>query len=102
MPDGTSINAHSGSVTTSKISRLPDQLTVKFGPAHTIGEFVLRVDQQVRAAGVRLTLSEDFDELLKLNRANLDSWYRLVPWINPDYGKLGPGQEFWLRGVDAN
>ena len=100
MPDG-SISELGWSSQAQALTRLPDQLTVKFGPTDAIARFVLSTDRKVREeAGIRLSLSNDFTELAAVNEANRRSWYNLVPWIDPTYGDLPPDQQFWVRGVN--
>jgi hypothetical protein len=80
--------------------RLPDALTVRYGPAPLIARFVLRGDQAVRETGIRLRLRHDFDDLVYINRAQVarKSWVPLVNMFNPDYTELSPANSFWLCG----
>jgi hypothetical protein len=80
--------------------RLPDALTVKYGPAPLLSRFVLRGDQAVRQMGVRLRVRHDFDELVYVNRqqVNRGNWFPLVNMFNPDQTNLAPENSFWLSG----
>jgi len=80
--------------------RLPDQLTVNFGPTEAIAESVLRTDFAVRKAGIRLCMSSDFEELEHANRSNRTDWYPLTPNFNSRQCGLHPENAFWLKGVD--
>ena len=48
--------------------RLPDALTIKYGPAPLLARFVLEGDKAARELGIRLRLRYDFGELLYLNK----------------------------------
>ena len=48
--------------------RLPDALTIKYGPAPLLARFVLDGDRVARDMGIRLRLRYDFGELLYLNK----------------------------------
>ena len=102
MPDGILLQTSLNTARSDKPARLPDQVNVNFGPTQLVGEFILKVDRRVREAGIRLSMSEDFGELYETNQKNSSDWYQLVPWYNPAYGQIEPGQGFWLRGIDAS
>ena len=84
--------------------RLPDALTVEYGPAPLLSRFVLAVDRATRQMGMEVRVRFDFDELLYLNRqeAERGNWYRLLNMFNPDYDDLGPQNAFWLAGYDEH
>jgi hypothetical protein len=44
--------------------RLPDALTIKYGPARLLATFVLEGDKAARQQGIRLRVRNDFEELL--------------------------------------
>ncbi len=82
------------------IPRLPDQINVNFGPADAIADVVLATDRAARNAGIRLSLSTDFDELKRVNRANRVDWYALTPNFDPEHSALGAENAFWVKGID--
>src|SRR5258707_12533771 len=84
--------------------RLPDALTVKYGPAPLLSVFVLEGDKFAREAGVRLRVRHDFDELLYVNRLHHapGDWYRLPDIFNHEYSALTPENAYWLSGEDEH
>lgn len=84
------------------IPRLPDQVTVNFGPAESAGRAILQADRKVRDVGIRLSLSSDFDELLRINQSNGRDWYALPPMFDSRYNAINAENGFWLRGVDQH
>jgi hypothetical protein len=83
------------------VPRLPDQLSVNFGPADEIGRVVLATDFAVRNQGIRLSLSTDFEELAHVNEINRRDWYPLTPNFDIRHSTLGERNAFWLKGIDA-
>ena len=84
--------------------RLPDALTVKHGPAPLLSRFVLTGDRAVRDLGIRLRLRHDFDDLLYINKEQVDrgSWFPLVNMFDPNYTDLSPQDSFWLSGENED
>jgi hypothetical protein len=84
--------------------RLPDALTIKYGPARLLARFVLQGDIAVRERGVELRLRHDFDELLYVNQQHHapGDWYRLLDLFNHRLSELTPENAFWLSGEDEN
>jgi hypothetical protein len=79
--------------------RLPDALTVKYGPARLLAGFILEGDNVAREVGLRLRIRHDFDELLYVNRQNAKAgWYPLVDAFNPEFVNLTPENAFWISG----
>jgi hypothetical protein len=80
--------------------RLPDALTIKYGPAPLLASFVLEGDKAARRMGIRLRLRHDFGELLYLNNNEVarGNWFRLVNMFNPEYCDLTPENSYWLSG----
>jgi len=99
MPEGTFLDVREP--VRRELPRLPDQITVNFGPTAAVAEYILAADREMRRHGIRLSLSTDFAELAELNRKASD-WYRLPTWFDPAYGEIPDGQGFWLRGVDED
>jgi hypothetical protein len=82
--------------------RLPDALTVKYGPAPLLSRFVLEGDQAVRDIGMRLRVRHDFADLVQINRQLVAEklWYPLINMFDPEYTELSPEDSFWLSGED--
>src|SRR5215469_5487511 len=76
--------------------RLPDALTVRYGPAPLLARFVLESDRFVRRTGIHLRLRHDFDELVYVNRHETAarSWFPLVDMFNPVYADLSPENSY--------
>ncbi len=88
-------------MTVMSIPRLPDQITVNFGPAELAAKTILGTDRIVRDKGIRLSLGFDFNDLLQANRENGSDWYTLPPMFDPTYNRLDAENAFWLRGIDS-
>jgi hypothetical protein len=58
---------------------LLDAVLVNHGPADLLGRFFLHADATVRDLGLRLAFSNDFALLARINEANRDTWYPLIP-----------------------
>lgn len=84
--------------------RLPDALTVQYGPARLLSRFVLAADRAVRRRGITLRLRYDFEELLDLSKfyAARDLWYPLCEAINPHYQEMTPANAFWIASENEN
>jgi len=84
--------------------RLPDALTIKYGPAPLLARFVLEGDKFFRERGVRLQLRHDFDELVYLNKALTASgaWYDLLRLFSSEYADLTPDNAYWISGEDEH
>lgn len=84
--------------------RLPDALTIKYGPAPLLSRFVLEGDKAVRQMGIRLRLRHDFDDLVYVNRRQVQqgNWFRLVNMFDPNYTDLSEENSYWLSGEDKS
>lgn len=84
--------------------RLPDALTIKYGPAPLLSRFVLAGDKYIRDAGIRLRLRHDFDELVYINKRETESgtWFPLINMFNPAHSDLTPEDSYWLSGERDN
>jgi hypothetical protein len=84
--------------------RLPDALTVKYGPAQPLARFLLGADKAARRKGVSLRIRHDFDELLRTNEAYTERgiWYPLLNGFNPKCAELKPENSVWVSGEDEN
>jgi hypothetical protein len=82
--------------------RLPDALTIKYGPAQPLARFLLAADKAARRKGVFLRIRHDFDELLHANKdyAARGIWYPLVEGFNPECAELTPENSVWVSGED--
>jgi hypothetical protein len=82
--------------------RLPDALTIKYGPAQPLARFLLAADKAARRKGVFLRIRHDFDELLHTNKdyATRGIWYPLVEGFNPECAELTPENSVWVSGED--
>ena len=80
--------------------RLPDALTIKYGPAPLLGRFVLAADRAARRKGILLRLRHDFDELVELNKFYVarDLWYPILDAFNPRCVELTPENAYWISG----
>jgi len=84
--------------------RLPDALTIQYGPAPLLSRFTIAGDRFFRESGVQLHVRYDFDELLYINRQEVKrgTWYRLLDIFNPEYSDLTPENAYWISGEDEN
>jgi len=84
--------------------RLPDALTIKYGPAPLLARFVLEGDKAVRQMGIRLRLRHDFDDLVYINKQLVSEglWYPLINMFDPEYTDLLPENAYWLSGEDED
>lgn len=82
--------------------RLPDALTIKYGPARLLAKFVLEGDKAARRRGIRLRLRHDFAELQYINKHQVakHTWFPLVKMYNPEYTELTPENSYWISGED--
>lgn len=80
--------------------RLPDALTVRYGPAPLLARFVREGDKVVRDMGIRLRVRHDFDDLVYVNRRQVakGNWFRMVNMFDPNQTNLTPQNSFWLSG----
>ena len=80
--------------------RLPDALTIKYGPARLLSRFVIAADRAVRRRGITLRVRHDFDALVDLAKfyAARDLWYPLIDAFNPRCADLTPDNAFWIAG----
>jgi hypothetical protein len=84
--------------------RLPDALTIKYGPVRLLSTFVLEGDKAARRMGIRLRLRHDFGELLYLNQQEVahGNWFKLVNMFNPAYCDLVPENSYWISGENES
>ena len=84
--------------------RLPDALTIKYGPAPLLARFVLEGDKAARELGIRLRLRYDFDELLYLNKQKVanGTWYPLMRMFNSEHCDLTEENSYWVSGENEH
>src|SRR5579864_4073666 len=85
----------------SSCMRLPDQVYIKREPRTHLADFFLAADRYALERGVKLSISEDFDELLAVNQRNSDSWMSLIPTVSPEFNDMSRHKAFWLKGACA-
>jgi hypothetical protein len=81
-------------------ARLPDQVTVKFGPPDILARAFLRLDFAVRELGVYLSISRDMGELAEVNHENRCDSPALLPMFDATLGGITKDNAFWIRGVN--
>ncbi len=86
----------------AQIRRLPDQITINYGPREQLGRFFLAADKAARDRGVSLSLSTDFDFLRQINAANRNSWDSLAPSFNNEVSDIDEHNGFCLIGTAAD
>ena len=85
----------------TRAPRLPDQITVEYGPIERLGRYFLLLDKAARARGLSLSLHTDFAELERINAANQQSWSAITPLFDHRCGGIGPENGFWIAGRNA-
>jgi GNAT superfamily N-acetyltransferase len=80
--------------------RLPDQVTIDFGPAPLLAQSFLSLDRAMREQGIYLSISHDMEELIEVNERNQKDWYPLPPVLNARYSDLRADNAFWISGVN--
>ena len=85
-------------------ARLPDAVTIQYGPRDLMARLFLKADTEIRQRGIRLRVRHDFDALLDLNleECRRGNWYRLPPMFDRRYVDVGMHNAFWLSGEDVN
>jgi len=63
-------------------------------------DFFFKVNAEAERKGVSLSYETDFDELLAVNRANVDSWYSLPVPFDPTVNDLSAG--WWIKATDSS
>ena len=89
-----------GIIPSSDGMRLPDALTIEYGPAPLLARFVLAADKAARKRGVLLRVRYDFEELVEINKfyVNKGQWYPLLDAFNPQFSDLTPENAYWISG----
>ncbi|MEK9970905.1 MAG: hypothetical protein VW600_17345 [Ferrovibrio sp.] len=89
-------------IKTPTFRRLPDQITLQYGPRPELGQFFLTADRAARDRGVTLSLNADFDYLRRVNKANKDSWDSLAPSFNNELNDIDAENGFCIIGRNAD
>jgi hypothetical protein len=84
--------------------RLPDALTIKYGPAPLLADFCLAGDMAARRQGIQLRLRHDFGELVYLNahQVAVGNWYPLLNMFHPERSDVSPENAFYIAGEDEH
>ena len=82
--------------------RLPDAVTVRGGPVTEIASFLLLTDNIARERGISLRVRTDIDELVALNRREVErgNWYPLFPIFDPACNQVDETNAYWISGVN--
>ncbi len=75
-------------------------LYVQHGPRDLLGRYFLQTNKALADRGITLEIAS-FDDLLRVNEMNRDSWLPLFPALNPKCGKLDESNSFCLMGRNA-
>jgi hypothetical protein len=76
-----------------------DKVEVVHGPAGILGRLFLQAERATRDCGISLSFATS-DELVRLNRANSDTWRPLLPIFDHDASGFDPECGFVLLGRD--
>jgi hypothetical protein len=81
---------------------LPEDITITHGPITLLSRFVLRAHETARRMGFHLSWHSDMEELMQLNRANLNvgGWYALPTLFNPAFSDVDDSNAAWIRADD--
>jgi hypothetical protein len=82
--------------------RLPDQVTIEFGPSELLGRAFLVLDRTVRQRGVYLSISDDMSKLGEANLDNRKNWYALPPMFDATLGGVNRDNSFWISGTNEH
>ena len=74
-------------------------IRVDYGPADLLGRFFAMADYALREVGLDMTFGT-FEDLVRVNAANADSWKPLITTFDPAYGLLADENAFVLVGRD--
>jgi len=89
-----------GAAAAPRHPRLPDQITVGFGPAGLLGRFFLKADAAARARGVTLSLAP-VQQLVETNLSHSATWRPLLPLFNPAVGGITDETGLCIIGRNA-
>ena len=87
----------------SALERRPNflsEVVIDFGPRDMLSRLFLKADTELRQLGIELSFA-DLDELVVVNRQNLDSWRPLLPIFDPQIGGVTPDTGFAMLGRNS-
>ncbi len=82
-------------------SALIDSIDIRHGPPELLTRFFFRAEQEAARIGVRLEVGT-FDDLLKTNNDNLDTWTPLTSTFQPKLGGINYDNGAVVLGRDRN
>ena len=80
-------------------TKFSDQLIINYGPHNLLSRYFEKAVNAAVARGVYLELGT-FDELMEVNRQNLDTWHPMTTSFNPRYSHLNERNSFAIIGRD--
>lgn len=80
-------------------SEFISNIYIEHGPRELLGRYFLQANKALVDRGIFLELGS-FDDLLRVNEANRDSWLPLFPALNPQFCKLNEDNSFCIVGRD--
>jgi hypothetical protein len=75
---------------------LLDAVLIEHGPAELLSRFFLQADAAIRDLGMKLAYSNDFSLLARINAANRESWYPLIPAFTAAGGAAARNAYFFV------
>ena len=84
---------------TAKTAKFLDQLAINYGPRALLNRYFEKAVTAAADRGVYLELGT-FDELMEVNRQNLDTWHPMTTSFNPQYCHLDENNSFAILGRD--
>ncbi|HLJ64451.1 MAG TPA: hypothetical protein VKT70_10115 [Stellaceae bacterium] len=81
--------------------RLPDQITLKYGPHDILERFFGMADAKAAELGLAVSVRAEFDPLLALHKRHRQEWGPLPASLDPRHSNLRIDQAFWIEGLDA-
>jgi hypothetical protein len=79
---------------------LLSDITVEHGPVDLIGRLFLKADTAARRRGVTLSFAP-MQDLMRVNRANPETWRPLLPLFDPACGGITDDNAFCILGHNA-
>jgi hypothetical protein len=76
---------------------LLSEITLEHGPTDAIAQLIALAEEKIAQRGVSLSFAA-FDELVRVNEANRETWLPLIPTFDPRIAKLGSNNAFCILG----
>lgn len=89
------------SLDASLASHFISNLYIQHGPRELLGRYFLQTNKALADRGIALEFAT-FDDLLRVNRMNRDSWLPLYPAFDPQCSKLEDSNSFCIVGRDLD